>query len=148
MKNKEIVSKGFATKDKNNSHNRTKPEKEILKKLREEFPKTEHQYSKDTRYPFNCDFYIPELDLFIEFQGFFVHGNEPYNGSNLPEIWLEKSKNSKLYEKAIVTYTESDPFKRKTAKTNKIRFLEIWYKDYLKGLDHILSLVKTFHLDC
>ena len=37
---------------------------------------------KDERYPFNCDFYIPSKDLFIELNLFWMHGKEPFDKNN------------------------------------------------------------------
>lgn len=39
-------------------------------------------YNNKTTYPYSCDFYIPEIDYFIEFQGSWVHGKHPYNPSS------------------------------------------------------------------
>ena len=49
------------------------------------YPDTIRQY-KDSRYPYNCDFYIPCLDLFIEFQGYWTHGEHPFNPNDINDI--------------------------------------------------------------
>lgn len=34
---------------------------------------------KSSVYPWHCDFYIKELDLYIEYQGYYTHGNHPFD---------------------------------------------------------------------
>ena len=80
-------------------------------------------------YPFNCDFYIKSLDLYIEYQGMWTHGGHPFdenneNDINLLENW--KSQNKDFYNAAIYTWTVSDPFKRNIAKANNINYIEFW----------------------
>jgi hypothetical protein len=41
-----------------------------------------YQYRDEHRYPFNCDFYIPCLDTFIEVNQYPSHGGHPYNSEN------------------------------------------------------------------
>lgn len=41
--------------------------------------KYKKQY-KDIRYPYYCDFYLPKKDLFIEINGFWMHGGHYYDG--------------------------------------------------------------------
>ena len=79
------------------------------------FKEVYRQYG-DERYPFNCDFYIPEIDLFIEFNGVFTHGKEPFDSSNpehlkILEKWKIKAKSSRYYQQAIHTWTVRDPLK-------------------------------------
>lgn len=89
------------------------------------------KYKDDYRYPFACDFYIPEKDLFI--QSSWTHGKRPYhepfdeNNSkhvNVLEEWKNKAKKKAFYNSAIKTWTISDVKKRKTAK--EINYLEIF----------------------
>ena len=83
------------------------------------------------------------LDLFIEYQGTWTHGVEPFNGVNLKKLWIKKATlGSEYYKNAINTYTVRDPLKRRVAKENNLNYLEIWTKDYNKGLDWITSLIK------
>lgn len=66
--------------------------------------------------------YVPELDLFIEYNGFCTHNNHKFD-VNLKED--------------INTWTKRDPLKRKIAKENKLNFKEIWsieeFKKYLNN---------------
>lgn len=127
-KNKKI----FQTMLQNNSFGVSKTEHIILNFLKEKYPDVIYQYG-DERYPFKCDFYIPSLDLFIEYNGYWTHGKHPFNPSskediNTLELW--KSKRSKQYEIAIKVWTDTDPLKRETAIKNKLNFIELWYDEY------------------
>ncbi len=133
------INKVYNTKKKNNTFNTSKPEEDIYQLLLQKFNNVKRQY-KSKKYPFNCDFYIPELDLYIEYQGFWHHGFKPYNLEdqeciNLVNKWL--IGNTKFYNKAIEIYTIKDPLKRKTAKENNLNWIEFfnmkefmeWYND-------------------
>lgn len=49
--------------------NKTESENKIYSELIKIFPEVKRQY-KSKEYPFFCDFYIPSLDLYIEYNGF------------------------------------------------------------------------------
>ena len=102
------------------------------------FPDTIHQYRDEERYPFNYDFYIPSLDLFIEYQGSWLHNNHPYDENNINDIQevimlKEKSKEinfkgheKDLYQNAIYTWTDLDVRKRNIARKNNLNYLEFF----------------------
>ena len=82
-------------------------------------------------YPFQCDFYIPEKDLYIEYQGSWTHGFKPYEQKNLDCIaqlnrWKEKINSSSYYQNAIKVWTKTDPLKRKVAKENGLNWIEFF----------------------
>ena len=121
---------------KNKSFNTSKQENLIYKLLKEKFSDTKQCY-RDKRYPFNCDFYIPSLDLFIEYQGTWTHGNEPFKGLphqwNIINNWNDKSKEinfngvkKEYYKNGIYTWLVSDVVKRTTARLNKLNWLEFF----------------------
>ena len=125
-------------KIKNGTINTSKPENKCFEKLKERF-KTVIRYYSEERYPFECDAYIKELDLFIEFNFHWTHGKHPYNEELDKETlntWLEKAKTSKFYKQAINTWTIRDVNKIKTAKNNKLNYLRFYNeKDFNKWLD-------------
>lgn len=128
----EVRAKGLATKKQNGTTNTSKDEAKIKELLLKIFPNTIHQYNCE-RYPFNCDFYIPDLDLFIEYNGSWTHGDAPYNPTNPEhiaklEILKENAekKNSKFYRTAIRVWTEIDVKKLETFKKNKLNY-KIFY---------------------
>lgn len=122
--------KEYETKRKRGTFNTSKPEKDILIKLNEKFKDVKYQYRSEI-YPFNCDFYIPSLDLYIEYQGSWTHGFKPYIQENSECVsqllkWKQKIKSSSYYDVAIKVWTESDPLKRETAKKNGLNWIEFF----------------------
>ena len=132
----EYQNKRNKTLKENYTFNKSKSEDKIFILLNPLY-NIEKQYS-DIRYPWNCDFYIPNLDLFIEYQGSHYHHGHPFdinNKEDLKELNLlkEKSKQKHIesnkenqYDKIIYTWTDLDVRKRETAKKNNINYLEIW----------------------
>ena len=116
----------------------SKKENEIYEYLITLDKDTKRQYYSDL-YPFHCDFYLPNFDVYIEYQGMWTHGKHPFNKDNdddiaLLETWKKKTENSKFYKSAIYTWTVSDELKRKTAKDNNLKYLEIYPKDSFKDI--------------
>ena len=73
------------TKKKNNSYNISKKEEICYNILKEKFPDIIRQYSDD-KYIFNCDFYIPSIDTYIEYNGSHYHHYHPFNENNKEDI--------------------------------------------------------------
>lgn len=127
------LSKEYLTKKKNNTFNTSKPESDFYNKLLlENSTKTIFRNYKDKdRYPFYCDFYIVEDDLFIELNFHWTHGGKPFdpNDKECQEklaIWQEKSKTSQFYKNAIQTWTVRDVEKQKIAKENNLNYKAIY----------------------
>lgn len=100
-------------------------------KIKEKHNDVERNYDKDKRYPFLCDFYIPEEDLFIELNLHWTHGShwfDPKNDNDILKLksWLEKSKFSDYYKNAVKIWTERDPLKHKVALDNGIKYVVLW----------------------
>lgn len=84
---------------------------------------------KSSIYPFSCDFYFPDSDLYLEINAHWTHGGHPFDSTNKDDLLLLeqwKSKNTKFYDIAIKTWTERDVLKREIAKKNKLSYLEIF----------------------
>lgn len=134
----EISAKQYNTKKKNNSFAVSSEEELIYEKLSKKFSKVIRQH-KSELYPFACDFYIPELDLYIEYQGTWTHGGEPFYGTEeqLKRVELWESKDTAFYRGAIETWTVRDPSKREIAKQNNLNWVEFftlesflkWYEE-------------------
>ena len=122
-----IVSKGIETKRKNGTLCSSGPEKKVKALLESKFKEVKYQY-KSEKYPFVCDFYILELDLYIEYQGLWTHGLKPFEGtgSDLQKVELWKNRKTKYYKMAIDTWTRRDVKKRKVAKENNLNWLEFF----------------------
>lgn len=121
-------TKSIETKIRNNSFNKSEPEDVVYGYLCDKFKDVIRQYRSEV-YPFACDFYIPELDLYIEYQGTWTHGNKPYDETDVECITLVnkwKERNTKFYRNAIKTYTVRDPRKRKVVKENGINWIEFF----------------------
>ena len=129
---------------KNGTINTSKPEELAFIKLAEKFGiKNVIRYYTDTRYPFECDFYIKSLDLFIELNYHWTHGLHQFNKDNPADLqkltsWIAKSATSNFYKVAINVWTNRDVIKYETAIKNKLNYL-MFYKiaDFNKWLGTI-----------
>lgn len=126
----DFKDKQYETKKKNNSFNTSKIENKLELELKEMFPDLETQY-KSILYPFNCDFYIPSLNLYIEYNGTWTHGDKFFDKYDLKDLeklnqWIEKSKNSKFYKNAIETWTIRDINKLNIALDNNLNYIA-WF---------------------
>lgn len=127
---KKAVEKCYNTKKKNNTFSSSKPEKELEIKLKEMFPDLETHY-KSKKYPFNCDFYIPSLELYIECNFHWSHGFHFFDCNNKQDIdklnmLKEKSKTSKYYKIAVNTWSIRDVLKLETAIKNNLNYIA-WF---------------------
>ena len=128
----------YKTKKKNNSLNKSLPEDKLFLLLQQKFGQNVKRQYRSQVYPFVCDFYIINLNLYIEYQGYWTHGDEPFDANNkkhqqLVDFWIQKSKennfkdkNKNLYKCAINTWTKTDPKKRKIAKENNLNWIEFF----------------------
>lgn len=141
----EVHKKRYETMLRNHTFNTSKPEEELFNYIKYKFPLVKRQYNKDIRYPWRCDFYIPEFDCFIEYNGFQSHGPHAYDKNSkedqlLVEKWKEKYNNGEhpLYKRMIEGWTIYDVKKRKTAKENNLNFYEFWnLNDAKKFIDSL-----------
>ena len=134
LKNQYIIDKRNKTKKEKHTFNTSIPEKKSYKLLKEKYTDVQYQYRSE-EYPFNCDFYIPSLDLYIECNYHWTHGFHPYNKDNIEDqnkLQEWKNKNTKYYYIAINTWTKRDINKRNIAKQNNLNFIEFWNINELK----------------
>jgi hypothetical protein len=130
----ELVKKIIATKELHGTFNTSNDEDESYEILKAIYPDTIRQYKSD-RYPFLCDFYIPSLDLFIECQYGWQHGNHPFNKDNnddIERLKKMKERHTKYYDAVIYNWSIRDVNKRNTAKLAGINYIEFWNIDELK----------------
>ncbi len=130
---KQSLEKIQNTKRKNNSFNVSRKEDKCYEILKEKFPDVIRQY-RSKEYPFNCDFYIPSKDCYIEFQGSWVHGKHPFNETSEDdikklELWKVHAEKSRYYKNAINTWTIRDIHKRNAAKEHDLNYIELWNLD-------------------
>ena len=139
----QIVQKIYNTKMKNGSLKGSEPEDIIYQfliyKFNEDFDNILYQYNKDKRYPFQCDFYIKSLDLFIEINFDPSHGFEHFNPNNskhlerlqyliskTKEINPKSGKTKDRYKNFINVWTIADPLKFQIAKQNNLNYLTFY----------------------
>lgn len=132
----DIQRKRHETMKRNNSYgDKSAPEDNIYKILKDKFPSVTRKYRSD-KYPFPCDFYIPEIDIYIEIHFCQFHHNHPFNSSNLLDmrevfilqlksLLLRKRRGNNLknqYDSIINVWTNKDVRKLKIAKDNNLNW--------------------------
>ena len=116
---------------------KSKMEDQAYEILKYKYSDIIRQYSSDL-YPYLCDFYIPSMDLYIEFNGSQFHNGRPFlnTDKDIKEVNALKDKSKLLkklngvsktqYDMIIYTWTDLDVRKRKIAHDNKLNFVEFW----------------------
>lgn len=119
-----------ATKHKNGTFNSSNIE-ECIKA----FDIFKSQYNKDVRYPYLCDFYDRDRDLFIEVNASWTHNFHWYDVDSdavIVNAWKKKSDDSQYYASALKIFTKSDVEKRECARKNNLNYVTLWDSD---GMD-------------
>lgn len=133
-KNYNNHKKAIRTKMRNHTNGASisKFETNMIEYLRQTYPDyTIFTQYKEDRYPFDCDCYIKDLDLFIEFQGSYYHNKRPFKGTEEDLVEYEKLSNSGIQKSRIANvWRYKDTKKREIAKNNNLNFLEYWEKPY------------------
>lgn len=138
----EIKQRQLESKRINHTFNTSQIEEQVYLDLKEKFSNVKRQYKSDV-YPFHCDFYIPILDTYIEIQGMWTHGAEPFDPTNPEHVkikndWIIKSETSDFYKTAVFCWTYSDVLKRKTAEENQLQWKEFFnYNDFQNWLKSV-----------
>lgn len=130
----------------NNTWNISTIEKKLCKYFLDNNINYIYQY-KSELYPWNCDFYLKDYDLYIEIQGNWTHGFHPFNENNNEDVkqlneWNEKYKTHPYYKNAINTWTINDIKKRNKAKENNLNYLEIFSIDLNECINIINNEIK------
>lgn len=142
MVNNDSAAQRHETRKANGSYLQSKPELEILHRLRKIIPDIEHQYRKCEGYPYAADFYDPSTNTVFEHQGFFSHGTEPYDPpSSQHRLKVKELKKTAGWAAKLTlnVWCSSDPEKRKMASEAGINFVEwfnmdqfnAWYSDFV-----------------
>ena len=141
----EFQKRSYDSKKRNHSFNTSSIEEEFSKYLLTSNIKFNRQY-KSEKYPFACDFYLPEYDLYIEIQGSWTHGWHPFNENNVNDIETLQSwklKNKDYYNVAIDVWTIRDVEKRTIAKQNKLNYLEIFSNDLNECISQLKQKIES-----
>jgi len=131
LDSEEFKAKRRRTLHEHGTYGKSQAEDRCYDSLQSIFPNAVQHYTSDI-YPFECDMYVPELDLYIECNFFWTHGGHFFDKTNpddlkLLEEW--KSKNTKFYNIAIHVWTESDLKKLETACNNNLNYLVCWSEE-------------------
>ena len=130
VQNPKVLAKQWETKKIRGTFGgpHSQQENRIYEVLCEKYGKdnVERQYKDDERYPFYCDFYVKPLDLFIEYQGYFTHGTEPYDKDCVEHQNIVEELRRENHFGAIETWTIKDVEKRNTAKKNNLNYVEFF----------------------
>ena len=124
----EIKNKVLSSKLKNKTFNTSNIEEKFANYLTTNNIQFKRQY-KSNKYPFACDFYLPDKDFYIEINAHWTHGFHPFDNTNEEDLiklnqW--KQNNTSFYNNAIKTWSERDVLKRETAKKNNLNYLEVF----------------------
>ena len=139
----EFQEKINSTKRRNRSFNISTKEGKLYNIIKNNFPDVKRQYSSNF-YKYLCDFYIPSLDLYIEYQGTWTHGPFPYNENEdrclirLEKI-LKMADSSKYYKNALYVWTKADVRKRNDAIENNLNYFEIYPYIDLNEIPNIIN---------
>lgn len=126
----EALEKHYNTLQKNKTFKTSKLEDKCYYILIQYFSSVLRNYKSDV-YPFRCDFYIPELNYYIECNFHWTHGGHWFDENNQDDINKVKnwSNRSKYFDNAINTWTIRDINKRNYAKSNKLNYIILWTLD-------------------
>lgn len=130
-------------------------QKELLKSSKDEqnfYSELNKNYTvlyncSSEKYPYLCDFYIFDLDLYIELNLTWTHGWHYFDETNLDDVnklQEMKSKHNDYYDNAIDVWTKKDIEKRDCAIKNNLNFVVIWNKDQIKKFLELLESNYTF----
>lgn len=128
MSSYEMQERRYNTMKRNHTFNSSSTEEELFLYIKSMFPTVVRQYKDKNRYPYFCDFYIPELDYFIELQGYYTHGKHPFNPNSNEDLQLIEYYKKKYGEdcQPITIWSIKDVEKRDCAKRNHLNFKEVW----------------------
>ena len=142
LQNKEILEKTFESQIKSKKGGTSKEEIKLYDLLCSKFGKDNVKlHYKSEKYPFYCDFYVTSKNIYIEYNGYWMHFGHPFDIKNENDVKImnqlyEKSKHSRdSYITAGIIWMIKDVMKRKIAKINKLNFVE-WFT-YQEGVNWI-----------
>lgn len=128
MSSYEMQERRYNTMKRNHTFNSSSTEEELFLYIKSRFPTVVRQYKDKNRYPYFCDFYIPELDYFIELQGYYTHGKHPFDPNSNEDLQLIEYYKKKYGEdcQPITIWSIKDVEKRDCAKKHNLNFKEVW----------------------
>lgn len=146
FQNEEFRQQSYEKMKQNNKCGSSKQEDKIYEYLIQLGYNVERFYKCD-RFPYVCDFYLVDYDIFVEYNGSQYHNGRPYQGTeeDLNELrQLQQKHNNRIaktgkttsqYQSIINTWTVFDVNKRNFAKEHNIALLEIYKAKNIEDLD-------------
>lgn len=99
-------------------------------------------YDETGKYPYECDFYLPTLNMFIEINGTALHDThifDPNNENDIKQLEYYKSRIDSSWYQSKVRIWLKDYEKQQTAIKNNLNYKIIWTKqDIEKFIDAYL----------
>lgn len=137
-------NKRFQTMKRNGTFKASKYEDLIYNILKDDYNNVEREY-KSEKYPWKCDFYIPDLDLFLEYQGHWSHNFCAFDKTNKEHIeklneYKNKVKEVFWYNRLIDVWATRDVIKREWAKEYNLNWVEFF------NFDEFLNWYNTFKM--
>lgn len=141
----EIFQKKHNSMKVNGSYTKSSWEEQTYELLLTKFDKNdiERQYFDKERYPYNCDFYIKSLDLFIECHYGWHHNGRHFDSNNQKDLdelkfLQEKAKTSDNYKNKIYQWTKLDTEKLQVLSNNQLNH-KIFYKwnDFINWYENV-----------
>lgn len=86
---------------------------------------------QDERYPYACDFYVKDRDLFIELNASWTHGGRWWQSDSFwcrqqRDVWHGKAEVHAFYRQALDTWLVRDAAKRASAEAAGLNYLVFW----------------------
>lgn len=119
-------------------------EQYFIDKLNELNLNYEYRYFDESgRYPYECDFYIYNIDTFIEINGTSLHDDHIFNPNNQNDIqklnYYKSRIDSSWYQSKVRIWLK-DHEKFNTATKNKLNYIILWNKT---DIDNYVFYLKT-----
>lgn len=114
-----------------NGWSRSTIEENFTKYLTDNKINFKHNYKSDN-YPWKVDYYLIDLDLYIEINAFWTHNKHFYDKFNKDDnikLNLWKNKKSSFFDMAVATWSNSDIKKRDWAIEHKLNYIVLWNKE-------------------
>ena len=114
---------------------------------------TVERHHRTEEFPFNADIYLPEYDLYIEYQGSQFHNTYSFMGTKedieLLEAYRRRSEELKeetdvektQYDNMIYVWSDLDVRKRLFAQENGIRYFEIYKQNKTQSIKRQLEFL-------
>ena len=131
LKSREIWLKRLNTMKRNGSFYTSRAEELVYDRLVSKYGKDDvfREYRDEYRYPFNCDFYVKSIDLFVEVNCHPSHGPHPFNINDEEDVNMLREleqQNTSWSNMIIDVWTIRDVNKLLVAKNNNLNYETIY----------------------